>query len=453
MEKSRRSRIYGLVAIIVAVGLCLSIALGAVTAGFVGNYLIARQGRATESIQIAPPAQRLAEPTPEVQIVATPERPPATPDTTVLELEAKVEALLERVESLAAAQETGALDIEVRFEEIYDQVNPSVVNINVAVRGQRISPFGPFADPDIPDYQFGTGSGFVYDREGHIVTNNHVVEDAERITVTFADDTVVEATLVGQDPDSDLAVIKVDPQGLDLIPVELGDSDALRVGQTVVAIGNPFGFAGTLTTGVISGLGRSLPSTGDRTRGTYTIPDVVQTDAAINPGNSGGPLLDIEGRVIGVNAAIQSPVQGSSGVGFAIPVHLVKLIVPSLIDEGEFTYPYLGISGGTLYPEAAEAMNLSRTQRGALVVTVSPDGPADRAGLRPSTRQITVDGNRLPVGGDVIVAIGGHPVAKFDDLLIQLIRNHRPGDNAQITVLRDGRTVTLTVTLGERPTQ
>jgi 2-alkenal reductase len=317
-------------------------------------------------------------------------------------------------------------------------------------------PFSPFS-PDAPDdrYQYGGGSGFVYDRQGHIITNNHVIADAERIEVAFADDTTVEATVVGRDPDSDLAVIRVNldqlPDGFELIPLPLGDSDALEVGETVVAIGSPFGFPGTLTVGIISGLGRSLPSTEGTNGSTYTIPEVIQTDAAINPGNSGGPLLDARGQVIGVNAAIESPVRGSSGVGFAIPVSLVKQIAPILIEEGEYEYPWIGIYGNTLSPRVAEAMNLSRHQRGALVVDVVPGGPAEEAGIQPSEETVEMDGYPIPIGGDVITAIDGEPITSFDDLIIHLVRRTEPGETVEVRVLRDGEPETLSVTLAARP--
>ncbi|NLS77297.1 MAG: PDZ domain-containing protein, partial [Chloroflexi bacterium] len=325
-----------------------------------------------------------------------------------------------------------------------------VVYISVAVRAQGMSfPFGQGQGGG--QYQYGSGSGFVYDRQGHIVTNNHVVEGAERIEVVFSDDTTVPATVVGTDPDSDLAVIKVDPEGLDLVAVELGDSDALKVGQKVAAIGNPFGYQGTLTTGVVSALSRSLPASETEDGGSYSIPDVIQTDAAINPGNSGGPLLDYAGRVVGVNAAIESAVASSSGVGFAIPVSLVKLVVPVLIESGQYEYSYLGISGGTIAPQVAEAMGLPRNQRGALVATVTPGGPADEAGLRASNETTIIDGIQAPMGGDVIVAIDGQAIAGMDDLILYLVRETVPGDKATLTVLRDGKSVELSVTLAARP--
>ena len=414
----RPNRTYITVILIVVFGVILAAGLGGVAGGLAGYYA----------------AGRRALPTPQT-IVERVEVAAATP-----------QGATQGNAPLVVASE--ALTEEALLETLYERVNPSVVYISVAVPA-RAQGF-PFSQGQSP-YQYGSGSGFVYDRQGHIVTNNHVVEGAERIEVTFSDDTTLPATVVGRDPDSDLAVIKVDPEGLDLVAVELGDSDALRVGQKVLAIGNPFGYQGTLTTGVISGLSRSLPASAAAEGGSYTIPDVIQTDAAINPGNSGGPLLDYQGRVIGVNAAIESSTNSSAGVGFAIPVSLVKLVVPVLIESGTYAYPYLGISGGTIYPDVAVAMGLPRNQRGALVATVTPGGPADQAGVRASGQTTTIDGVQVPMGGDIIVALNGHPVNKFDDLIVWLIRETAPGDKATLTVLRDGKTIDLTVTLAGRP--
>ncbi|MCX7670992.1 MAG: trypsin-like peptidase domain-containing protein, partial [Anaerolineae bacterium] len=263
----------------------------------------------------------------------------------------------------AAALASG--DLEQRLQEIYSSTNQSVVHIRVTVRS-GISQGGQ-AIPGAPVAQ-GEGSGFVWDRQGHIVTNNHVVSGASKITVTFADGAVVPATVVGTDPDSDLAVIKVDPAAVKLQPVTVGDSTAVKVGQFVVAIGNPFGLEGSMTFGIVSALGRTLPAGGESAAtgsgGTYTIPDIIQTDAPVNPGNSGGALLDLNGNLIGVPSAIESPVPASSGVGFAIPSAIVKRVVPELIQNGKFAHPWIGISGSTLSVEVAEAMGLAATQRG-----------------------------------------------------------------------------------------
>lgn len=421
MNTVRTGRIYAVVAVIVIFGLCVSTAVGALAGGAVVYYL-ARRVTYTSSIE----------------------------PSTQLEPIEREEAPLSLEEAERIQVETISMD--ELLARIYDRVNPSVVNISVAVPGQTIfTPFGPFPSLPEDEYQYGLGSGFVYDLEGHIVTNNHVVAEAERLTVTFYDDTSVPATIVGRDPDSDLAVIKVDAKGLDLVPVELGDSDTVKVGQQVVAMGSPFGFAGTMTMGIISGLGRSLPSTEVESGSTYIIPEVIQTDAAINPGNSGGPLLDLQGRVIAVNTAIESPVRGSTGVGFSIPVSLVKLIVPVLIEKGAYEYPWLGISGSTLAPEAAEAMGLPRNQRGVIIAEITPNSPADIARLRPSNSFIPAAGQQAPVGGDIITAIDGQPVKKFEDLVIYLIRHTRVGDEVTLTVLRNRETVSVQVTLAARP--
>jgi len=344
------------------------------------------------------------------------------------------------------------------LETIYERANPSVVNITVRTK----SPLGPFSGiPEIPGfpritpnepdfYREGQGSGFVYDAQGHIVTNNHVVRDADEVQITFSDGRTVPAEIVGTDPDSDLAVLKVDAESLQ--PLPLGDSDALRVGQPVVAIGNPFGLQGTMTFGIVSALGRLLPAggaTGSNAR--YTIPDIIQTDAAINPGNSGGPLLDMQGRVVGVNAAIESPVRASSGVGFAIPVNIVKKVVPALIARGYYEHPWLGISALTLNPDVARANGYPETQRGVLVVDVTQDSPADAAGLHGSDRTAQVRGEDVPVGGDVIIAIDDQPVRKFDDLISYMARETEVGQTVTLTVLREGQQESVQVTLAARP--
>ncbi|MBC7258894.1 MAG: trypsin-like peptidase domain-containing protein [Chloroflexi bacterium] len=330
---------------------------------------------------------------------------------------------------------------------VYEEASPSVVNIRVRTRVSSGFPgFGDFV-------QQGQGSGFIWDTQGHIVTNYHVVENATAIEVTFNDGISLPATLVGADPDSDLAVIKVDPAEHDLKPVKLGDSDALKVGQRAIAIGNPFGLEGTLTAGVISALGRDLPaaSTGASLVG-YRIPDVIQTDAPINPGNSGGPLLNSNGEVIGVNAAIESSTGTSAGIGFAIPVSIVKQVVPSLIQTGSYRHPWLGVTVATLSPKVAEAMGLPRKQQGALVVEVTANGPAAAAGLRPSSRVVQIDGDQVTVGGDVIIRIDTTEIKRSEDLISYLVRRTSVGQQVTLTVLRDGKEMEIKVTLGERPT-
>ena len=348
-------------------------------------------------------------------------------------------------------------DLEQEFVGVYERVNPSVVNIRVTLKesagGGELPGFPQIPLPDIPGLpQGGEGSGFVYDTDGHIVTNNHVVDGADSIVVTFADGTEAKAELVGTDPNADLAVIKVEVDAALLKPVAVADSDALKVGQIVIAIGNPFGLQGSMTTGIVSGLERDLRAEATATGGaSYTIPDIVQTDAAINPGNSGGPLLNLKGEVIGVNTAIESPVRASSGVGYAVPVNIVKRIVPELIADGKVEYPWLGVSGQTLIPGVAKAMGLSEDQRGVLVIEAVSGSPAAQAGLKSSQEQATIDGQTVPVGGDVIVGIDDQTVEKFDDLLGYIVQKAKVGQTVTLRILRGGETQEIEVTLGERP--
>ncbi len=351
--------------------------------------------------------------------------------------------------------------LEGTLQQIYQQVSPSVVGIRVTatVTGRQALPDWPFPNlaPQAPQQQSGEGSGFVWDKQGHIVTNNHVVENADTIKVTFVDGLTVSGKVVGTDPDSDLAVVKVDLAADRLQPVRMGDSTQLKVGNLAVAIGQPFGLENTMTVGFVSALGRSLPTessgdgSGSSQQPSYTIPDVIQTDAPINPGNSGGVLLNDEGQVIGVTSAIVSPVRASAGIGFAVPSAIVQKIVPVLIEKGRYVHPWLGISGTNLSSDLGTAMKLEPTQRGALVVDVVPGGPADKAGLRGSDRQVTVDGDDVRVGGDVIVAIDGQPMRSFDEVVAYLVRSTGVGQKVKLTVLRDGREQQVEVTLSERP--
>jgi len=356
---------------------------------------------------------------------------------------------------------------------LYEQVSPSVVNIRVLVKGGGLSLGGqlpelPFdlpgmpqspddeenSEPDVQPYGQGLGSGFVWDKEGHIITNNHVVDGAEKIEVVFSDGSTVQAELVGADPDSDLAVIRVDVPADQLQPVQIADSDLVKVGQLAIAIGNPFGLEGTMTVGIVSALGRTLPASQGLMSGpTYSIPDIIQTDAPINPGNSGGVLVDASGQVIGVTAAIESTSGANAGIGFVIPSNIVRRVVPSLIENGSFAHPYLGISGSDLIPDLATAMDLDSNQRGALVIEVNPNTPADKAGLRGSDRQVTIDGQEARVGGDVIVAIDGQTVNDMDDLIAYLGKSTVVGQEVTLTVLRDGDETEVSVTLEARPGQ
>ena len=333
-------------------------------------------------------------------------------------------------------------DLEGTLEQVYQDVSPSVVYVEVS-QGQAIGPS-----------LSGSGSGFVWDEAGHIVTNNHVVEGAAKIEVTFIDGTTVPATLVGANRDSDLAVIKVDVSASELHPVHVGDSAQVKVGEIAIAIGNPFGLENTMTVGFISALGRSLPVESDGSAGpTYRIPDIIQTDAPINPGNSGGVLVNDQGEVVGVTAAIASPVRASAGIGFVIPSAIVQKVVPALVENGRYAVPWLGISGTSLDSAVAQEMGLDPDQRGALVIDVVPDGPADAAGLHGSDRQVTIDGTDMSVGGDVIVAIGEQAIKTFDDLTAYLFSSTEVGQQVSLTVLRDGSQQQIEVTLGERPAQ
>ena len=292
----------------------------------------------------------------------------------------------------------------------------------------------------------GVGSGFVFDRSGHIITNSHVISGASKVIVTFLDGRSYHAQLIGEDPFTDIAVVKVEADRALINPLLLGDSSNLKVGEQIAAIGNPFGLSGSMTSGIVSQLGRLLPAQD----GLFQIPDVIQTDAAINPGNSGGPLLNMRGEVVGINTAIQSGTGEFTGVGFAIPSQTVAKIVPSLIRDGEYNHPWLGISGRDIDPDLANALGLTDA-KGFLVVTVVDDSPASKAGLHGSTQTKEVDGVSYPVDGDIIVAVDGIEVRKIDDILIHLQRQKAVGDEMVLDVIREGRTTSFVLVLEERP--
>jgi S1-C subfamily serine protease len=292
----------------------------------------------------------------------------------------------------------------------------------------------------------GTGSGWVFDKQGHIITNNHVVEDATNIQVTFQSGTVLSATLIGRDPYSDMAVIRVKPIEGQLHPMEVGVSSDLLVGEIVIAIGNPFGLANTMTTGIVSATGRQM-STVDN----YAIVDVIQTDAAINPGNSGGPLLNLKGEVVGMNTAIISNSNDFSGIGFAIPSDTIMREVESLIESSIYEHPWLGISGLSLVPDLAEAMELDNNTRGTLVVLVSEDGPAEEAGIIPGTERVTIGGFPYDIGGDIIIGVDGTTLESFYELQVYLTRNTQPDTTVTMTIIRDGEVLDILFTLGVRP--
>jgi 2-alkenal reductase len=330
--------------------------------------------------------------------------------------------------------------------ELYRRANPAVVSIEVV--GQHPPVEGaPAPEQDIP---FAQGSGFLIDDQGHIVTNNHVVEDASAYQVRFADGSVFEAQLIGRDPGSDLAVVKVDqlPQGA--APLPLADSRTVEVGQTAIAIGNPFGLQNTLTVGVVSGLGRSLDGPRSAQGGRFSIPNVIQTDAAINPGNSGGPLLNIYGEVIGVNTAIRSESGRFEGIGYAVPSNAVKRVVPALIRDGSYAHPWLGIAMRSVDPLLARHFELPTTQ-GVLITDVTSGSPAERAGLRGGEQTGDYGGVPLPYDGDIVTAIDQQQVRSSDDLLSYLELEPSVGDAVALTVLRDGQEQELSVTLEARP--
>lgn len=315
--------------------------------------------------------------------------------------------------------------------EIFEKSEPGVVRVNIQ-RGE-VSETG------------GVGSGFVFDKQGHIITNEHVIDDAQKVVITFLDGRSYNAEIVGTDEFTDLAVIKVNADLALLNPLTIGDSSNLKVGEQIAAIGNPFGLSGSMTSGIVSQLGRLLPSGSG-----YSIPDVIQTDAAINPGNSGGPLLNMRGEIVGINTAIQSATGEFTGVGFAIPSQTVAKIVPTLIEDGEYKHPWIGISGRDIDPDLAKVLELQDAV-GFLVVTVIENSPASKAGLIGSDKTIDVDGVNYPMGGDIILSVDGIEVRKIDDILIHLQRAKSVGDEMVLEVLRDGRTTNIAIILQERP--
>lgn len=343
----------------------------------------------------------------------------AAPQTTTLDLvgETNIEAVNPQLEALT--------DLERIRAEVYNRVSPSVVAINITTQVAG-----------------GNGSGFVIDKAGNIVTNYHVIEGAETIAVNFLDGTIARAEVVGVDPDSDLAVIKVELPEDRLIPVTFGSSDDLVVGQSVLAIGSPFGERWTLTNGIVSALERSI-----RGLNTYSIGSVIQTDAAINPGNSGGPLLNLQGQVVGVNAQIRTGTGANSGVGFAIPSLLVERVARELIEMGRVDYSLIGIVGGDIDLFAMEALNLENSQRGIVVSEATPNLPAANAGVRSA--KFSRQGTRLD-SADVIIAIDDKPLGSMAEFIAYLARETRPGDVVNLSVIREGEVIKIPVELGSR---
>ena len=291
------------------------------------------------------------------------------------------------------------------------------------------------------------GSGIVYDLGGHIITSNHVVDDYQKIRVVFHDGKSYSAMVTGTDPFADLAVIKVDADPQTFHPLPLGDSSKLRIGDEVIAIGSPFGLSGSLTSGIVSQLGRIL---NPPNIGSFYIQNVIKTDTAINPGNSGGPLLNDRGEVVGINTAIQTQTGEFSGVGFAIPSNTMKRIVPYLIQDGHYKHPWLGVSGISVDPDMADSLGIP-THDGFLIQTIVPDGPAAKAGLHASNQTKTIDGVKYKFGGDIIIGVDNSPVKKLEDLLNYLQDNKSAGDKMIIKIVRDGKPMEVTLLLQERP--
>ena len=318
---------------------------------------------------------------------------------------------------------------EYSLVDIFEKSEESVVQVNVLRGGS----------------DGGMGSGFVYSEEGYIITNQHVVKDAKKVTVTFLDGEAYIGDVIGTDPDLDIAVVKVSPSNTYLQPITIGDSSKLKVGEKIAAIGNPFGLSGSMTSGIVSQIGRLLPQ-----ESGYSIPDVIQTDAAINPGNSGGPLINMKGEVVGINTAIQSITGEFSGIGFAVPSNTVKKIVPVLIEDGEFKHPWMGISGTDVDPELADFREL-KSSKGFLVISVIEGSPAEQAGLIGVTETKEIDGRELAVDGDIVLSIDGKTVRKISDILIHLQREKSIGDEMILSVNRNGEILELTMVLEERP--
>lgn len=351
-------------------------------------------------------------------------------------------ALVTELENLrfqlnSAIQEIESLQEEIRIASLPDDTpNLGFIELYNTTRNSVV----------LIETDLGSGSGWVYDTEGHIITNNHVVEGTSRIQVTFQSGTVLQATLIGRDPYSDMAVVKINSASEPLFPLSIGISNELLVGETVIAIGNPFGLDNTMTAGIVSATGRQMS-----TINNYAIVDVIQTDAAINPGNSGGPLFNLKGKVVGMNTAIISSTNDFSGIGFAIPSDTILREIDALIEEGTYEHPWLGVSGIDLLPQFAEAMELVNTTKGTLVVGIIDEGPAAQAGILPSTDSVNIGGFTYSVGGDVIIGIDGVIMETFYELQVYLTRNTQPGDMVTMNVIRDGEVIEVPFTLGSRP--
>ena len=335
-------------------------------------------------------------------------------------------------EGAKAEQEESTSPAPSSLTSLYEEVNPGVVNIRVYVEQRGMT-------------GQGAGSGFVIDNEGHIVTNDHVVNQAEVVTVIFHDGTETRAEIVGTDADSDLAVVRAESLPEGVRPLRLAQSEAVRAGDWVVAIGNPFSLGGSMSLGIVSAVGRTIPTA----ETPFSIPQAIQTDAAINPGNSGGPLLNLDGQVVGVNAQIASSTGTNSGVGFAIPANVVRRVTPALIERGEYAWPWLGVQGGPVNLLLQQANDLDR-QEGAYIAVVVDNSPAEAAGLQGATGEQSILGQTVPTGGDVVIEADGNPIQDFADLL-SYVAFKRPGDMVTLTILRDGARQEVTLDLAARP--
>ena len=327
---------------------------------------------------------------------------------------------------------------ESQLNIIYSTSLPSIVHIKVRQTVQ-----GFFQNQE----QTGEGSGFIWDTEGNIVTNYHVVASASIVDVEFADGSQYPASVIGLDPNSDLAIIKVNSNGKILTPLNLGDSTNVKVGNHTIVIGSPFGQEFSMSSGIVSAIKRTVPSQNT----LFSIPNVIQTDAAINPGNSGGPLLDIEGNVIGINSQIISRSGGNQGIGFAIPINSVKKIIPTLIKGEKFEYPYIGITGMDLNPNLKKALAIDSNIKGVMIVDVVKGSPADLGGLSGYTGTVSDNVNSYPSGGDILTAINTIPIKSMSDLLSLLFSDYSPGDSITFTILRDSDSLDLDITLISRP--
>ena len=328
-----------------------------------------------------------------------------------------------------------ASNTELSLTDLFQRVEESVVQITDS------------SETDV--FESRLGSGFVYDDNGHIITNHHVVSGGgNRLDVTFPDGTVYRASLIGSDPSADIAVLYVEEVSKEkLLPLSLADSSKVRVGERVAAIGNPFGLSGSLSSGIVSGVGRQIPAQEEE---GFTIPDIIQTDAPINPGNSGGPLLNMRGEVIGINSAIYSTTGQFAGVGFAIPSNTLAQVVPSLITTGSYQHPWLGVAGRDITPGLADRLGLNEP-RGFLVMDVVAGSPAEKAGILKGTEDTVIDGIPIKLGGDVIIAVDNNTVRKIDDLLAYVEMKKSVGDDLELTILREGQMMEVVATLAARP--